>query len=241
MPFDRDKLMRSIQIALRKRPVDPERIERVVNGIVRRLESSGESEIPSTTDRRAGDGGAEGPRRRRLCALRLGLQAISARPRTSRMLGELGHRRRRALRPQGRQSRRPCRRLARAPTSPDERSDDDPWRSAAARPARARRPGQPLGRLRDRAATARSCRRGWTAAGRPPARRSHALEQAGEAARGATIYVTLEPCAHPGQDTALRRALIAAGAGPRRDRAATIPTRVGGPRATSGSQPPASR
>ncbi|MBM3572481.1 MAG: transcriptional repressor NrdR [Alphaproteobacteria bacterium] len=47
-PFDRDKLARSIQIALRKRPVDSERIERIVNSIVRRLESSGESEIPST-------------------------------------------------------------------------------------------------------------------------------------------------------------------------------------------------
>ena len=47
-PFDRDKLMRSMQIALRKRPVDSDRIERVVNGIVRRLESSGESEIPTT-------------------------------------------------------------------------------------------------------------------------------------------------------------------------------------------------
>ena len=46
--FDRDKLARSIQVACRKRPVDPERTERVVNGIVRRLESSGESEIPST-------------------------------------------------------------------------------------------------------------------------------------------------------------------------------------------------
>jgi len=46
-PFDRDKLMRSVQIALRKRPVEPERIERMVSGIVRRLESSGESEIPS--------------------------------------------------------------------------------------------------------------------------------------------------------------------------------------------------
>lgn len=44
-PFDRDKLARSMMIALRKRPVDPERLERVVNGIVRRLESSGESEI----------------------------------------------------------------------------------------------------------------------------------------------------------------------------------------------------
>ncbi len=46
-PFDRDKLLRSMNIALQKRPVDPERVERVVNGIVRRLESSGESEIKS--------------------------------------------------------------------------------------------------------------------------------------------------------------------------------------------------
>ena len=46
-PFDRDKLLRSMQVALRKRPVDGERLERVVNGMVRRLESSGESEIPS--------------------------------------------------------------------------------------------------------------------------------------------------------------------------------------------------
>ena len=46
-PFDRDKLQRSIAIACRKRPIDPERVERVVNSIVRRLESSGESEIPS--------------------------------------------------------------------------------------------------------------------------------------------------------------------------------------------------
>jgi transcriptional repressor NrdR len=47
VPFDRDKLMRSIQIALRKRPVDPERVERLVSGIVRQLEASGESEIPA--------------------------------------------------------------------------------------------------------------------------------------------------------------------------------------------------
>jgi len=49
VPFDRDKLMRSVQIALRKRPVEPERIERMVSGIVRRLESLGESEIKSET------------------------------------------------------------------------------------------------------------------------------------------------------------------------------------------------
>ena len=47
VPFDRDKLMRSIQIALRKRPVDPERVERLVSGIVRQLEAAGESEIPA--------------------------------------------------------------------------------------------------------------------------------------------------------------------------------------------------
>jgi transcriptional repressor NrdR len=45
--FDRDKLMRSIEIALRKRPVDPERVERMVNGIVRQLESQGDNEITS--------------------------------------------------------------------------------------------------------------------------------------------------------------------------------------------------
>ncbi|MBB4285048.1 transcriptional regulator NrdR [Roseospira goensis] len=48
-PFDRDKLARSIQIACRKRPIDSDRIERVVNAIQRRLESSGETEIPSNT------------------------------------------------------------------------------------------------------------------------------------------------------------------------------------------------
>src|SRR5665811_2142325 len=48
VPFDRDKLVRSVEIALRKRPVDPERIERMVTGIVRRLESTGENEIASS-------------------------------------------------------------------------------------------------------------------------------------------------------------------------------------------------
>ena len=48
-PFDRDKLVRSVQIALRKRPVDPERVDRMINGLVRQLENQGESEIPSDT------------------------------------------------------------------------------------------------------------------------------------------------------------------------------------------------
>ena len=47
-PFEREKLMRSIAIAIRKRPVDPERVEKMVSGIVRQLESMGETEVPST-------------------------------------------------------------------------------------------------------------------------------------------------------------------------------------------------
>ena len=49
VPFDRDKLNRPLQVALRKRPVDPERVERMVSGIVRRLESLGENDVKSET------------------------------------------------------------------------------------------------------------------------------------------------------------------------------------------------
>ena len=48
VPFERDKLARSMAIALRKRPVEPDRVDRVINGIVRRLESLGEQEVPSS-------------------------------------------------------------------------------------------------------------------------------------------------------------------------------------------------
>ncbi|MBV5325594.1 MAG: transcriptional repressor NrdR [Rhodospirillaceae bacterium] len=46
-PFDREKVMKSLKIALRKRPVDEDQMERIVNGIHRRLESMGENEVPS--------------------------------------------------------------------------------------------------------------------------------------------------------------------------------------------------
>ena len=46
-PFDRTKLERSVSIALRKRPIEQERVDRMVSGIVRRLESMGETDIPS--------------------------------------------------------------------------------------------------------------------------------------------------------------------------------------------------
>jgi transcriptional repressor NrdR len=47
-PFERDKLVRSISIATRKRPVEPERVERMISSIVRQLESMGETELPSS-------------------------------------------------------------------------------------------------------------------------------------------------------------------------------------------------
>lgn len=47
-PFDREKILRSMNVALRKRPIDVEKIEKAVNGIVRQLESYGEPEIPTS-------------------------------------------------------------------------------------------------------------------------------------------------------------------------------------------------
>ncbi|HEU0221859.1 MAG TPA: transcriptional regulator NrdR [Paracoccaceae bacterium] len=47
--FDRGKLERSIRIAMQKRPIEPERIDQMITGIVRRLESLGESEVKSET------------------------------------------------------------------------------------------------------------------------------------------------------------------------------------------------
>lgn len=47
VPFDRDKLERSVRVALRKRDADPDRVERMISGIVRQLESRGESDIPA--------------------------------------------------------------------------------------------------------------------------------------------------------------------------------------------------
>jgi transcriptional repressor NrdR len=49
IPFERDKLQRSVAVALRKRPVESERVERMLNGIVRQLESQNEGDIRSET------------------------------------------------------------------------------------------------------------------------------------------------------------------------------------------------
>ena len=60
VPFDRDKLERSVRIALRKRDVDDERVERMISGIVQELERSGEAEV---TSQRIGEMVMEGLRR----------------------------------------------------------------------------------------------------------------------------------------------------------------------------------
>jgi transcriptional repressor NrdR len=49
VPFDREKLERSVSVALRKRPIEDDQIQQMISGIVRKLESSGENEIPSGT------------------------------------------------------------------------------------------------------------------------------------------------------------------------------------------------
>ena len=48
VPFEREKMARSMRIALRKRPVELDRVDHIATGIVRRLESLGETEIPSS-------------------------------------------------------------------------------------------------------------------------------------------------------------------------------------------------
>jgi transcriptional repressor NrdR len=49
VPFDRDKLQRSVDVALRKRSVEPERVERMINGVVRQLESSSDGDVTTET------------------------------------------------------------------------------------------------------------------------------------------------------------------------------------------------
>lgn len=46
-PFDREKIVRSVKIALRKRPVDADQVEQLVSGIIRKLESEGETDVES--------------------------------------------------------------------------------------------------------------------------------------------------------------------------------------------------
>ena len=219
VPFDRDKLARSIRIALRKRPVQEERIERIVNGIVRQLEASGETDIPSKQigelvmeTLKEVDAGRLCPLRQRLSRLPRG-QGFRGLPRVS---STALHERRWTTQPT-------C-----APRSR--------WRGAGLGSVW---PNPSVGCVIVR--DGRVVGRAVTAPGGRPHAETQALAMAGEAARGATAYVTLEPCCHHGQTPPCTDALIAAGDRARRDRRRATPTRASTAAASPGCARPGSR
>src|SRR6267143_1266987 len=153
VPFDRDKLVRSVQISLRKRPVEPERVEKMVSTIVRELESGGEAEVSSEA---IGEIVMEHLRQLddvayvRFASVYRNLREAKA---FEAALGRRG--------------------LGRT------------WPNPAVG-AVVVKEGIIVGR-------------GWTQPGGRPHAEPEALRRAGEAARGATLYVTLEPCSHVGK------------------------------------------
>ena len=206
VPFDRDKLMRSLQIALRKRPVEPERVEQMVSKIVRELESLGESEVSSETigetvmehlrelddvayvrfasvyrNFREAEGFRGGARR----AVRRG-RAASPPPRAKMSDAAPAH---------GRSAL--DQRFMQLALALGRRGLGSTWPNPAVG-AVVVKDGVILGR-------------GWTQPGGRPHAETEALKRAGKAARGATLYVTLEPCSHHGKTPPCADAIIRAG------------------------------
>ena len=211
VPFDRDKLMRSVQVALRKRPVEPERVERMINGIVRQLESMGDSEIPSEL---IGDWSWRASSASTMSPMSASPRSttISARRRTSEsLLDELSTGS--TLAPPPRRSRRKDNPSVPSP----DRDLDERLMAAALRLGRRNLgrtyPNPAVGALivHPEVGGPRVVGRGWTAVGGRPHAEIEALAQAGDAAAGATAYVTLEPCAHDGRAPPCATALVKAG------------------------------
>jgi transcriptional regulator NrdR len=193
--FDRDKLERSIRISMQKRPVEPERIDQMISGIVRRLESMGETDIPSKTigeivmERLAA---IDTVAYVRFASVYKNFQATDdfedflkrtgpARAQDRRLTACLGT------------TRAGCA-LA---LSLGARGLGRVWPNPAVGCVMVK-DGRVVGR-------------GWTQPGGRPHAEAHALAQARDAARGATAYVTLEPCSHHGQTPPCAGALIDAG------------------------------
>ena len=212
VPFDRDKLVRSVQVALRKRSVEPERVERMINGVVRQLESQSDGDIPTE---RIGELIMEGLKALDDVAY-VRFASVYRNFREARdfnaFVGELeaepdlAQTREAARQPQGRG------RFMSAATAagPEE---DLRWMEAAlnlgSRSLGLTAPNPSVGAIlvKGRAVVGR----GATAAGGRPHAERIALDEAGEAARGSTLYVTLEPCSHFGASPPCADAIVAAG------------------------------
>ena len=212
VPFDRDKLVRSLQISLRKRPVDPERVEKMVSAIVRELESGGEAEVSSEA---IGEIVMEHLRQLDDVAY-VRFASVYRNFREAKdfeaVLGELSARRRRA----GRHVTQMIFRILEdqyAQKSREAKAADQRFMQLALALGR-----RGLGRTWPNPAVGAVVvkdgvivGRGWTQPGGRPHAEPEALRRAGEAARGATLYVTLEPCSHFGKSPPCVDAVIAAG------------------------------
>ena len=208
-PFDRDKLLRSVEVALRKRSVPTERIERMINGIVRQLENQGDADIPTE---RIGELVMEGLKALDDVAY-VRFASVYKNFREARdfnaILGEL-------------QAEPEPEATVSEPAQPAGRRDDRARGRAVRRRAMdgggsvpGRRglgfaaPNPSVGALlvKDGVVVGR----GVTQPGGRPHAERRAIDEAGEAARGATLYVTLEPCSHHGATPPCADAIVAAG------------------------------
>ncbi len=224
MPFDRDKLQRSIDVALRKRPVEPERIERLVSGVVRRLESTGDGEVTSEAIGEAVMEGLKGLDDVAYVRFASVYKNFREAQDFQDLLGTLGGRlpertNARPRRPRG--GRVPC--PAAAPPGARAKLTGAAVSDWSALDHRAMRLALALGRRHLGCtwpnpsvgavvvADGRIVGQAATAPGGRPHAEPLALAMAGDAARGATLYVSLEPCSHHGRTPPCTDAAIAAG------------------------------
>ena len=188
--FDREKLERSIRISMQKRPVEPERIDQMISGIVRRLESMGETDIKSPV---IGEIVMESLARIdtvayvRFASVYKNFQAADD---FDKFVSE--------LRPDALEDEVTAtdKRFMRLALSLGRRGLGNVW------------PNPAVGCVIVK--NERLIGRGWTQPGGRPHAEIVALKQAGNAAKGATVYVTLEPCAHHGETPPCADALIKA-------------------------------